>query len=60
MKKTQRLKQFKEVKHSHITNQPEEVSQSKPVSNTNCHMLIFGTSGSGQTSFLKYYLDQTK
>ena len=23
-------------------------------------MLIFGTSGSGKTSFLKYYLDQTK
>ena len=23
-------------------------------------MLIYGTSGSGKTSFLKYYLDQTK
>ena len=23
-------------------------------------MLIYGTSGSGKTSFLRYYLDQTK
>ena len=29
-------------------------------SHTNCHMLIYSTSGSGKTSFLKYYLDQTK
>ena len=55
----QKLEQFKGFKHYHITNQLEEVSQSKPVSNTaklathtNCHMLFYGTSGSGKTSFL--------
>ena len=63
----QKLKQFKGFKKSHLANQPEEVSQSKPLSHTaklashtNCHMLIYGSSGSGKTSFLKYYLDQTK
>ena len=55
-----KLKQFKGFKHSHLTNQPEEISQSKPISNINSHFLIYGTSGSGKTSFLKYYLDQTK
>ena len=49
----QKLKQFKGFKKSHLANQPEEVSQSKPLSHTNCHMLIYGTSGSGKTSFLK-------
>ena len=56
----QKLKQFKGFKKSHLTDQPEEVSPSKPITNTNSHMLIYGTSGSGKTSFLKYYLDQTK
>ena len=56
----QKFKQFKGFKHSHLTNQPEEVSQSIPVSNTNCSMLIYSTSGSGKTSSLKHYLDQTK
>ena len=63
----QKLKQIKGFKHSHLTNQPEEVSHSTPISNTamlathtNCHMLIYGTSGAGKTSYLKYYLDQTK
>ena len=35
-----KLKQFKGFKHSHLTNQPEEVSQSKPISHTNCHILF--------------------
>ena len=56
----QKLKQFKGFKHSHLTNQPEEISPSKSITNTNSHMLIYGTSGSGETSFLKYYFDQTK
>ena len=30
------------------------------ISNTNCHTLLYGSSGSGKTSFLKHYLDQTK
>ena len=54
------LKQFKGFKHSHLTNQPEEEPQLKPISHTNCHTSIYGTIGSGKTSFLKYYLDQTK
>ena len=54
----QKLKKFKGFKYSHLTNQPEE--QPQPVSNTNCHMLIYGTSGSGKTFFLKFYLDQTR
>ena len=53
-------KQFKGFKHSHLSNQPEELPQPQPVSNTNCHMLFNGTSGSGKKSFLKYYLYQTK
>ena len=56
----QKLKHFKGLKKSHLTNQPEEISPSKPITNTNSLMLIYGTSGSGKTSFLKYYLDQTK
>ena len=56
----QKVKQFEGFKKSHLTNQPEEVSPSKPIKNTNSHMLIYGTSGSGKTSFLKYHLDETK
>ena len=63
----QKLKQFKGFKHSHlqrscppVTNHPEEISPSKPITKTNSHCLIYGTSGSGKTSFLKYFLDQTK
>ena len=56
----QKPKQFKGFKYSHLTNQPEELPQPQPPTNTNCHVLIYGTSGSGKTSFLEYYLDQTK
>ena len=56
----QKLKQFKGFKKFHITNQPEKRSPSEPNINTNSHMLIYGSSGSGKTSFLKSYLDQTK
>ena len=34
----QKLKQFKGLKYSHSTNQPEELPQLKPINNTNCHM----------------------
>ena len=54
------LKQFKGFKYSHLTNQEDEEKIEPPITNTNCHFLIFGSSGSGKTSFLKYYLDQTK
>ena len=56
----QKLTQFKGFRKSHLTNQHEELSTSKPITNTNSHMVIYGTSGSGKTSFLKYYLDQIK
>ena len=56
----QKLKQFKGFKKSHLTDQPKDEPQVKPITNTNCHFLVYGTSGSGKTSFLKYYLDQTK
>ena len=56
----QKLKQFKGFKHSHLTNKEEEQELTPPNTNTNCLFLVFGTSGSGKTSFLKYYLDQTK
>ena len=56
----QKLKQFKGFKKSHLTDQPKDDPQVKPITNTNCHFLVYGNSGSGKTSFLKYYLDQTK
>ena len=56
----QKLKQFKGFKYSHVTNKEEEQELTPPNTNTNCHFLVYGTSGSGKTSFLKYYLDQTK
>ena len=43
----------------HLTNQEEEQKEIR-ASHTNCHFLIFGSSGSWKTSFLKYYLNQTK
>ena len=56
----QKLKQFKRFKYSHLTNKEEEQELTPPNTSTNSHFLIYGTSGSGKTSFLKYYLDQTK
>ena len=60
----QKLKRFKGFKKSHlqrscptVTDQPKDEPQVKPITNTNCHFLVYGTSGSGKTSFLKYYLD---
>ena len=55
-----KLEQFKGFKYSHLTNKEEEQELTPPNTNTNSHFLIYGTSGSGKTSFLKYYLDQTK
>ena len=56
----QKLKQFKGDKHSHSTNQLEEEPQLKPIRYTNRHMLIYGTSGSSKTFFLKFHSDQRK
>ena len=55
-----KLLKFEGFKDSHLTNQEEEQELIPPISNTNCHFLIFGSSGSRKTSFLKYFLDQTK
>ena len=59
-----KLLQVEGFKYSHLTNQGEASQQqgealTQPVGNTNCHMLIYGSSESGKTSFLKYYLLQT-
>ena len=42
----QKLEQFKGFKYSHLTNKEEEQELTPPNTNTNCHMLIYGTSGS--------------
>ena len=56
----EKLLQFEGFKCSHLTNQEQEQDLTQPVSNThtNCHMLNYGSSASGQTSFLKQYLTQ--
>ena len=41
-----KLLQFEGFKYSHLTNQEGE-ALTQPVSNTNCHMLIYGSSASG-------------
>ena len=54
-----KLLQFKGFKYSHLTNQEREAAATEDIpvlKNTNCHCLIYGTSGSGKTSFLKHYL----
>ena len=52
-----KLLQFEGFKYSLLTNQEQQgEAVTQPVSNTNCHMLIYGSSASGKTSFLKYYL----
>ena len=42
-----------------MPNQEQEHENEQPIINTKCYFVIFGTSGSGKTSFLNYYLDQT-
>ena len=48
------------MKYARLTNQEEQQELTPPITNTNCHFLVFGSTGSGKTSFLKHYLDQTK
>ena len=43
-----------------MTKKEEQHEVTPPITNTNCHFVIFGSSGSGKTSFLKHYLNQTK
>ena len=62
-----KLLQFAGFKYSHLTNQEREscreqkalgeASEEAP-HNNNSHFIIYGSSGSGKTSFLKHYLAQ--
>ena len=60
IKKYENLLQFQGFEYSHLTNQKEEQKLTSPITNTNCHLLTFESSGWRKTSFLKHYLDQTK
>ena len=64
-----KLLQFAGFKYSHLTNQEREQEikeprEESPHNNSHCnahsnsHFIIYGSSGSGKTSFLKHYLAQ--
>ena len=63
-----KLLQFAGFKYSHLTNQEREATReatheathnnSHNNSHCNAHFIIYGSSGSGKTSFLKHYLAQ--
>ena len=56
-----KLLQFAGFKYSHLTNQERE-QEIKEQDNaySNSHFIIYGSSGSGKTSFLKHYLTQVQ
>ena len=63
-----KLLQFTGFKYSHLTNQEinesreatrEDLGLIKDSHNNNSHLTIYGSSGSGKTSFLKHYLSHT-
>ena len=59
-----KLLQFAGFKYSHLTNQEREAPQDTREATReaevhgNSHFIIYGSSGSGKTSFLKHYLAQ--
>ena len=59
-----KLLQFAGFKYSHLTNQEREATHEATHNNShnnshcNAHFIIYGSSGSGKTSFLKHYLAQ--
>ena len=63
-----KLLQFAGFRYSHLTNQERESCREAPQdtreathnnnSHNNAHFIIYGSSGSGKTSFLKHYLAQ--
>ena len=59
-----KLLQFAGFKYSHLTNQEREATHETTHNNShnnshcNAHFIIYGSSGSGKTSFLKHYLAQ--
>ena len=56
----EKMKLFKSFMYTHLTSNPSERTLAPPITNINCHILLYGTSCSGKTSFSKYYLNQTK
>ena len=59
-----KLLQFEGFKYSHLTNQEQQHELASDAANANCNtnsqLLIFGSSGWGKTSFLKYFLSRSK
>ena len=55
-----KLLQFAGFKYSHLTNQEREQEQEPTRDHCNAHFIIYGSSGSGKTSFLKHYLSQIR
>ena len=66
-----KILQFAGFKYSHLTNQEREATREQEAigeespreathnnSHNNSHFIIYGSSGSGKTSFLKHYLSQ--
>ena len=64
-----KLLQFTGFKYSHLTNQEREATREQEIKEShgatreaevhgNSHFIIYGSSGSGKTSFLKHYLAQ--
>ena len=52
---------FEGFKYSHLSRETthEAFRGGASLANTNCHFLIYGSSGSGKASFLKHYLAHT-
>ena len=57
----QKLLKFEGFKYSHLSRETthEAFRGGASLTNTNCPFLIYGSSGSGKTSFLKHYLART-
>ena len=57
-----KLLQFAGFKYSHLTNQEreQEIKEKTDDAYNNSHFIIYGSSGSGKTSFLKHYLTQVQ
>ena len=54
-----KLLHFEGFKYSHLTNQErEQEMEATPDVHGNSHFIIYGSSGSGKTSFLKHYLSR--
>ena len=54
------MKHFHGLKYFLLTIQAEPGQLTPPISNTNYQVLVYGSSGSGKSSFIVYYSNQTK